>query len=125
MEARVQEARRNGKEDVMLQIITLADALIQAERATDMATDMEGVKKGLKMVHQQFEKFLKDQGLVPIKAVGEQLDPHRHEAVAQEVNPDKEDGLILDEIQRGYLWNDRLIRPSRVRVAVKPKSNEE
>src|ERR1044071_7215075 len=104
-EARIQEARRNGREEVLSPLITLTDALIQAENATKHATDMAAVKKGLALVHQQFEKILKDQGLVPIKTVGEKLDPHRHEVVAQEVHEDKEDGLILDEIQRGYMLN--------------------
>ncbi len=120
-ETRVQESRRNGREDILLPLISLTDALIQAENATKNATDIDAMKTGLAMIHQQFEKFLKDQGLVAIKTVGEKLDPHRHEAVAQEIHDDKEDGLILEEIQRGYTWQDRLVRPARVRVAVKSK----
>ena len=55
---------------------------------------------------------------MPIKAVGEKLDPHRHEAIAREENPDLEDGTIVGEIQRGYMWHDRIVRPARVRLAV-------
>ncbi len=123
-ETRVQESRRAGREDVLLQLISLADGLHQAEESTKTTTDAEAVKKGLSLLHQQFEKFLRDQGLIVIKAVGEKLDPHRHEVIAQEERSDKDDGYILDEIQRGYMWQDRLVRPSRVRVAVKPQENK-
>jgi molecular chaperone GrpE len=123
-EIRIQDARRAGREDVLLPVISIVDSLIQAENATKNATDVEAVKKGLVLVHQQFEKFLKDQGLVSIKTVGEKLDPHRHEVIAQDVREDSEDGIILDEIQRGYMLQDRLVRPARVRVAVKPSSME-
>jgi len=120
-EARIAEARRYGREDVLLGILPLTDALHQAESAVKDAKDTDSLKKGLALMAQQFDKFLKDQGLVPIKSLGEKLDPHRHEAVAQEVNDEKEDNLIVGEIQRGYTLEDRVVRPARVRVSTKPK----
>ena len=67
-EARIIDSRKAGKEDVLLPIISLTDALIQAESSSRHATNVESLKKGLTMVLGQFEKFLADQGLVQIKA---------------------------------------------------------
>lgn len=116
-EARIVDSRKAGKEDVLLQIISLSDALIQAEMSSRNAKDVESLKKGLSMVLGQFEKFLADQGLVPIKAKGEKLDPSFHEAIARVPNMELEEGMIVDELQRGYTLNGQLVRPSRVSVA--------
>jgi molecular chaperone GrpE len=60
---------------------------------------------------------------VPIKTKGEKLDPHRNEAIARVETTEFEDGTVIDEVQRGYTWQDRVVRPSRVRVAVAPKES--
>jgi molecular chaperone GrpE len=124
-ETSLSEARKAGKEAVLLQIISLADALVHAEVANQKATDVESMKKGLSMVLKQFEKFLADQGLVPIKAKGEKLDPHQHEAIARIPSAELEEGTIVDEIQRGYTLNGQIVRPARVSVATKPLETAE
>ncbi len=120
-ETRLAESRQYGREDVLIQVVTLFDALIQAESACDQAKDLKSVKKGLTLLNQLFEKFMKAQGLVPIKAKGEKLDPHVHEVISQKALPDQEEGTILEEVQRGYKLSDRVLRPSRVIVSTTPK----
>lgn len=123
-ETRTVDARMAGREDILLQVIELSDVLMHAEDASHKATDLDAIKKGLTLVRQQFEKFLADQKVVPIKSKGEKMDPHLHEAVAQDVRDDAEEGQIVEEIQRGYKLADRVLRPSRVKVAVKPSAKE-
>ena len=118
-ETQISEARRAGREDVLLQIIGLSDVLIHAELSSQKAKDVESLKKGLSQVRDQFEKFLAEQGLEPIKAKGEKLDPARHEAIARVVNEELEEGVVVDEIQRGYTLNGQIVRPSRVSVSAK------
>lgn len=118
-ETQIAQSRKAGKEDVLLQIISLADALIHAQLSSQQATDAESLKKGLAMVLGQFEKFLADQGLVAIKAKGEKLDPSKHEAIARVPSDDLEEGTVVDEIQRGYTLNGQIVRPARVSVAAK------
>lgn len=124
-ETQIAESRRAGKSDVLMQVIQLSDALIQAELACRTATDAEAIKKGLSMVHAQFDKFLKEQGLEAIKAKGEKLDPHKHEALSRIVNNDLEEGTVVDEIQRGYTMNGQVVRPSRVVVSAKEAAKTE
>jgi molecular chaperone GrpE len=123
-ESRAIDARNAGREDILIQVIGLSDVLLHAEEASQKATDLESIKKGLTLVRQQFEKFLSDQQVVPIKSKGEKMNPHLHEAVAQDVRADAEDGVIVEEIQRGYKLADRVLRPSRVKVAVKPSEEK-
>lgn len=120
-ETRIQESRRAGREDVLLAVISLYDALVQAEASSRGATDVETLKKGLTLVKEQVEKFLLDQGLVPIKSKGEKLDPRHHEAIAQIEKNDLEEGTVVDEIQRGYMLDGRVVRPARVSVAAKSR----
>ena len=121
-EARLGDARLAGREEILLPIISLFDALTQAEASAQQAKDMETFKKGLSLVKNQFEKFLLDQGLVSIKSKGEKLDPLRHEAIARVENPELEEGTVVDEIQRGYTLNGQVIRPARVSVSAKPEN---
>jgi molecular chaperone GrpE len=72
-DARVSDARKTGKLDVLTEIISLSDVLAQATSSSQHATDVESLKRGFNLVGQQFEKFLKDQGLVPIRSKGEKL----------------------------------------------------
>lgn len=119
-EQRFIEARRAGQEDVLAELFNLGDALIHAVSAAQKSTDLESLKKGLSLVLAQFEKLIKDHGVEPIKAIGERMDPHKHEALFQEHQENVEDGVILDEIQRGYSCRGRVIRTSKVKVAAKP-----
>ncbi|MCB4756003.1 MAG: nucleotide exchange factor GrpE [Elusimicrobia bacterium] len=119
-EARIADARNAGREDVLIQVVGLFDALLHAEASCEKAKEVGPLKKGLHLLRQQFEKFLKDQGVVPIDTKGEKMNPHVHEAVAQVVNGEVEEGTILEEVQRGYKIFDRVLRPSRVSVATKP-----
>ncbi|MFN0118524.1 MAG: nucleotide exchange factor GrpE [Elusimicrobiota bacterium] len=120
-EQKVIESRQAGKEDVLTSIISLADTLLSAELASQNATDMESLKRGLTLVREQFEKFLSEQGLVAIKAKGEKLNPDLHDVIASVVDNSLEEGTIVDEIQRGFTLNDRMVRPARVRVSTKPQ----
>lgn len=120
-ETRISEARKAGKEDVLLPVITLADMMAQADSSSAKATDVAVLKKGFAMLRGQFEKFLSEQGLVAIKAAGEVMDPQHHEAIAQVFDTDLPEGTIVDEIQKGYTLNGQVVRPARVRVAAKPQ----
>src|ERR1051326_1245986 len=121
-ETQIATARRSGREDVLLPVISLADAVRQAGDASEKAKDLESLKKGLRLLREEFDRFLLDQGLTPIETKGKMLDPHLHEAIAQVHDANLTEGAIVDEIQRGYTLNGQIVRPSRVRVAAKPDS---
>ncbi len=68
---------------------------------------------GIRLVERKLQAGLEAQGLSPIKAVGEPFDPHLHEAIRQDKG---KEGIVIEELQKGYKFHDRIIRPSRVVV---------
>ena len=73
--------------------------------------------KGIEMIYGQFYSVLESQGLRPIKAVGERLDPYKHEVLMQELVTDaKKDGVVAEEFQKGYMLHDIVLRYSKVKV---------
>lgn len=77
----------------------------------------EGTLKGLWLTYEELLQVLEGEGLRGIFALGERFEPSLHEAVAvEEVEEKDKDGLVLEELQKGYLYNDSLLRPSRVKV---------
>ena len=72
---------------------------------------------GLLMILRQFEDVLESEGVSVIEAEGKPFDPSLHQAVAAEPAPGVEDGTVIAELQKGYRLNERVIRPSMVKVA--------
>ena len=72
------------------------------------------------MIYSRLTDVLKKLGLEPIETAGKSFDPHIHQAVEKVQTADAEDNSILGEFQRGYHFKGKLLRPSMVRVAVRP-----
>jgi len=73
--------------------------------------------EGMRAVERQMLQILEGEGVKPIEALGKEFDPNFHEAMLYEPSPGASDGQILDELQRGYMLHDRILRASRVKVA--------
>jgi len=73
--------------------------------------------EGVEIIYRQIVDTLAGQGLSPISSVGEIFDPSRHEAVLQEQTNNCPDNIILEELRKGYLFKEKLLRPSMVKVA--------
>jgi molecular chaperone GrpE len=68
----------------------------------------------------QFQRVLEKFGVTPLRSVGEPFDPARHEALGQVESAEHPPNTVVQELQRGYLLNDRLLRPAMVMVAKAP-----
>jgi molecular chaperone GrpE len=80
----------------------------------------EDFQAGIDMIARQLGDALRKYGLVEVPALGLSFDPNVHEAVVREETPDAAPGTVLEVYQRGYMLNDRLLRPARVKVAGAP-----
>jgi molecular chaperone GrpE len=100
----------------------LLDGLDNLERAAESlrATAPAGVVDGLVMVHKQLLATLAKHGIEPIEALGQPFDPNQHEAIVQQSAADKPEGSVVAELGKGYMLHDRVLRPSKVAVSVKP-----
>lgn len=90
----------------------------------DRALKVEGGNpeyvKGVEMIYGRMYDALKKVGLEPIETADKTFDPHLHQAVERVESKDAKDGKILGEYQRGYKFKGKLLRPSMVKVAVRP-----
>jgi molecular chaperone GrpE len=76
--------------------------------------------EGIRLVQRKLHGLLESEGVMPIDAVGKPFDPNLHEAVVHEDTTAYPDNTVIDEVQRGYLLHDRVLRPALVRVANNP-----
>ena len=102
--------------DAIEELLPIIDDL---ERALQVPTPKgaDGYRKGVELIHRQMTEFLRKRGVKPIQAKGADFDPHFHQAVAYEDSPDHRDGEVMEELRRGYVLGDRLVRPAMVKVA--------
>ena len=120
------EAVKFANEKLLAEILSIVDNFDRAMISLSEGHDPEMVKKGLEIAQNQLHQVLEKHGVEVVKSVGMSFDPKFHEAVAVvEATEEFKDGLIVDEIQRGYTLNGRLIRPSRVRIAQKQEESKE
>jgi len=114
----------HAKSSILLEILPVLDA---CERAMESFGDVEGVQDGLgqyregvELLYKQLSNTLNRLGVVPVEARGEEFDPHLHEALSREETSEYEENIVTRELRRGYLYRDRLLRPSQVIVAIRP-----
>lgn len=115
-----QEFQKFAKEDVIVDLLSILDDLERSvEAAEKHQENAEAFLKGVEMILGHLHDLLKKHGVAPIDAQGKKFDPLVHEALVQTETPDHEDGAVLEEMQKGYRLNDRVIRTAKVRVAKK------
>ena len=116
---RDQEAlRKFGIEQVMRGLLPVIDNLTRALEHSDESPFSDGVK----MVAKQFSDTLAEHGVKSFKSVGDVFDPELHEAMGQAPTEDAIPGTVFQEMETGFMLHDRLLRPAKVLVAMKPES---
>ncbi|MFQ5763091.1 MAG: nucleotide exchange factor GrpE [Candidatus Bathyarchaeia archaeon] len=118
------EASRLASEKLMVELLSVLDDLERAVGVGKKAEDKKLMLAGLEMVLKEFTDILKRQGLNPIEALGKPFNPALHEAVSQVETDEYEDDTITQELRKGYIFNNKVIRPSMVQVAKAKKPSE-
>jgi molecular chaperone GrpE len=90
------------------------------ERALQVQSDPLDFRNGVELIYKQLQDALAKLGVRAIPAKGEPFDPHYHEAIELVETSDAADHEVLEELQRGYKFKDRLLRPAMVKVAKNP-----
>ena len=117
---RIDRERRDQSESaaasLLAEVLPVVDNL---ERALQAPTGPEaaGYRAGVELIHRQLVDLLRKRGVTPIEALGTDFDPRFHQAVSQETSDAHRDGEVMEEMQRGYMLGDRLLRPAMVKVA--------
>jgi molecular chaperone GrpE len=119
--------RRNAQEQQDFRDYAAADAikpllpvLDSFDRALQVKSDAAEFRNGVELIYKQLQSALAKLAVQPIAAKGEPFDPHFHEAVEMVETSDAPDHQVIEELQRGYKFKDRLLRPAMVKVAKNP-----
>ena len=112
-----------ANESLILDLMASIDNFERALKAANTNKDYESLRKGTEMIYKEMMSILMKNGLEEIKALGENFDPYKHEAIEQTIEEDCEDGAIVEEYQKGYTLHSKVIRPSKVKV-VKSKGKK-
>jgi len=112
-----EELAKFANESLIREILPAIDNLEKAISHANNDTDPSGLVKGLEMTLGGLMKTLEKSGLKEVEAVGKPFDPNFHEAISQQIDDKVAQGHIIMELQKGYLLNERLIRPSMVVIS--------
>ena len=115
-----QEFREFAAADVIKNFLPILDSLERALKAGDNSnsnSNSNDFRNGIELIYRQFQDALQKIGVQPIMSVGQPFDPRVHEAVEMVDTTEVPDHHVLDELQRGYKYKERLLRPAMVRVA--------
>lgn len=104
------------KEIIIKSLLPVLDNFEHTFQNARSAENTDSLIKGIKIIYDQMLSILQSYGIEQIQALGENFDPALHEAMLQKAEPEQEDNLVLEEFQKGYKLNGRVIRPSRVIV---------
>ncbi len=104
------------KANLLLKSISVLDNFYRAEKEAEKRVEEDNLILGFLKIKEQIENFLKEEGVEEIKTENEFFDPNFHEAVEMVEEKDKESGKILEELEKGYLLNKKVIRPAKVKV---------
>ncbi|MHA1754707.1 MAG: nucleotide exchange factor GrpE [Candidatus Odinarchaeia archaeon] len=124
IEKEIENKKLNYTTNLFRKLITPIDELEIALKEAEKENEISSLRKGLELVLSKFKKILVEEGVKEIEAVGKIFDPQLHEAVQIENRNDYPDNYILEELRKGYLLNDYLIRPSMVKISRKVEDNK-
>ena len=114
------KAAQAGKREIILSLLEVLDGLERALQHLENASP--SLAEGVRAIHRKLLSLLEAHGVTPFESLGRTFDPALHEAVGVVESSQVESsqfaaGTVAEELQRGYRWDDELLRPARVRVA--------
>jgi molecular chaperone GrpE len=104
------------KEKIIKSLLPALDNFEHTLQNSNSAENIDILTKGIRIIYDQMLDILKSHGVEQMKTLGQTFDPAQHEAMMRKNEPDKDDNTIVEEFQKGYKLNDRVIRPSKVVV---------
>jgi molecular chaperone GrpE len=104
-------------ESFIIKLLPIVDDFERSLQHIDNTKDVDSLKQGIKLVYDKLIKVLDDQGVKKIESIGKPFDVHYHEAILQRKADGVEPHTVLDEVEKGYVYKDRVIRHTKVIVS--------
>jgi molecular chaperone GrpE len=105
-------------EELLRDLLTIVDNIERAQMHCETTGRSDALADGVCMIAKMFREVLDRYGVKEMKALGETFDPHLHEAIARVPAANKPANQVVEEMEKGYMYQDRLLRPAKVVVSV-------
>ncbi|MBD3196593.1 MAG: nucleotide exchange factor GrpE [Candidatus Lokiarchaeota archaeon] len=112
-----QNYKQRSMERIVRKLISHYDDLKRAEKVIEVIEDDESVRKGFQMILKNFGKLLREEGIEVMESIGKPFDPYKHEAMMVKEDVDAPENVIIDELEQGYYYKNKVLRPAKVIVA--------
>jgi len=119
MQREKQESIKYANSNLLQDLVTIIDDFERAIRSSEESRDFESFHSGIKMIEHQFVNMLERKyGLTRMESEGKEFDPQQHEAINMEESPEVDVQTVVEDYQKGYMLNDRVLRHAKVKVAI-------
>lgn len=106
-----------ANQELIIKLLPVIDNFERALQASQANHNFDALAEGVSLTLRQVRDMLEKEGVTPIDAVGQEFDPNIHEAVMRIESDEYPDNTVVEELERGYMQNSRVIRPAKVKVA--------
>lgn len=113
---RISALMKYANAEIVIRLLPILDNFFTAEKNISEEAKKDKNVLGLLQIHQQMKDFLKSQGIEEIETVGKKFDPNFQEVVEEVEAKDKEQGIVVEETQKGYTMQGKVIRPAKVKI---------
>jgi molecular chaperone GrpE len=111
-------------ERLVLELLDIVDELELAVKTAQSANSAQPLIEGVQMTLKKLRKILEQEGVSPIECEGKVFDPSRHNAIATTERDDVDRCVVVEEVRKGYIMKDKVIRPCIVKVAINPSKSQ-
>ncbi|NPU86024.1 MAG: nucleotide exchange factor GrpE [Syntrophaceae bacterium] len=118
------DAIKYGNEQILKDLLPLTDAMDRALQHSETSCDFDAFRKGLDLLRSQLTACLGRHGVEAIDCLRKPFDPNIHEALMQVAGDGHEENEVVDELEKGYLLNGRLLRPAKVSVCKRTRGDQ-
>lgn len=110
------EIRMNAAENLIKELLPVVDDFERAQKSFEEAKDVEPIKEGVELIFHKLQKTLESKGLKPMEAKDQEFDAEVHECVTQFAAGEEQKGKVIEEVEKGYFLNEKVIRYAKVVV---------
>jgi molecular chaperone GrpE len=113
-----EELAKYASSKLIVELLPVIDNFERAFQAAEGSPEFESFSKGISMIFRQLESVLENEGLKAMNSVGEPFNPEYHQAIMQVESDEHEEGIVVEEVQKGYMLKDKVLRPAMVKVSM-------
>lgn len=117
------ESAKYANERILKELLPVIDNLERAILHSKETSDLKGLVEGVELTYKQFLDSLGRFGVKVVQSIGEPFDPSRHQALGQVESDKHDENIVIEELQKGYLLEDRMLRPALVNISRKRVNN--